>query len=75
MAAGTFEAFDVRRVLLSEFQRHPKRGPSDPFRVADAAATRIIRLYADKGEISKVNGTRRWIGRMYSSQRPNVTVI
>ena len=76
MKAGSFEALDVRRVLLAEFRRHPRSGPADPFRVADTAATRLIRFYADKGAISKVTGTRRWAPkRDTGNQRPAVTVI
>ena len=76
MTAGSFEAFDVRRVLLAEFRRHPKGGPKDPFRVADSAATRLIRLYADKGAIRRVSGTRRWSPkRNEPTQRAAVGVI
>jgi hypothetical protein len=60
MSRGSFEAFDMRRVLMEDFRRHADR-PSDPYRVADAAATRLIQKYAGDGKIEKVPGTRRWL--------------
>ncbi|CAM2158469.1 conserved protein of unknown function (plasmid) [Pararobbsia alpina] len=75
MAAGSFEAFDVRRVLLREF-RSQKTGPHDAYRTADAAATRLIRHYAERGVIKKVDGTRRWVSRpSQEPQRPTAMEI
>jgi hypothetical protein len=48
-------------VLLDEMRRFAKSRPADPFAIADAAVTRLIRNYSTAGQIRKIARTRKWV--------------